>query len=537
MRKFLLPILLLTYYSCTDDILQDIDTITSENNEQAVADSLLNVTLDSLINLIITQQEYIDSLNNAQHIADSLSNLDIQSYIDSLIASQQISLDSLGEVSQNYLNSLISTIDSLGYVLNGYQNLSVSPSDMATIEYLVQYYNLDSEDVSWKPFVDNGNIIFKVTSLRAYLDTTTAQTFYEPICEMLELRDLVIGYLNETNPQQFTKLSGTIPQCLGNLINLQTLDLRNNILNGDIPIELGNLSKLVSLNLSGNKLTGSIIETITPTKLPLLETLYLYDNQLSGISETNCPYSTVIKLINNKFCDNACADVVGDWNWGYQNVEDCIFETVTDIDGNIYKTVNLGTETWMAENLKVTKYRDGTAIPMVMENASWAGSINSAYSDFNNDPSISATHGRLYNWHVVSDDDNIGLCMDGWHVPTMTEVNDLSSFMQSSPNGSSSYFSHLLKVSDTTYWKENEGTDKLNNNESQFSAMAMGTRNSNGDFIYGISGNNATVAEWWTYNPNNVSQAASFRISNANGYFQIDYPSYRYGFSVRCIKD
>jgi hypothetical protein len=89
------------------------------------------------------------------------------------------------------------------------------------------------------------------------------------------------------------------------------------------------------------------------------------------------------------------------------------YGTMTDIDGNTYKTVTIGTQTWMAENLKVTKYNDGTAIPNVTDETAWSSLTTGAYCNYNNDPSKVATYGRLYNWHAV----NTGkLCPTGWHV-------------------------------------------------------------------------------------------------------------------------
>jgi uncharacterized protein (TIGR02145 family) len=76
-------------------------------------------------------------------------------------------------------------------------------------------------------------------------------------------------------------------------------------------------------------------------------------------------------------------------------------QTVTDIDGNIYNTVTIGTQVWMKENLKTTKYNDGTAMPNVTDNSAWAALTTGAYCDYNNTPSNSTTYGRLYNWYAV----------------------------------------------------------------------------------------------------------------------------------------
>ena len=111
--------------------------------------------------------------------------------------------------------------------------------------------------------------------------------------------------------------------------------------------------------------------------------------------------------------------------------------TVTDADGNIYNTTTIGTQVWMKENLKTTKYNDGTAIPNITDNNAWAASTTGAYCDYSNTPVDSNTYGRLYNWYTVDNNaatkvvSNGGknVCPTGWHVPSdrrMDNINRLS---------------------------------------------------------------------------------------------------------------
>ncbi len=95
------------------------------------------------------------------------------------------------------------------------------------------------------------------------------------------------------------------------------------------------------------------------------------------------------------------------------------FGTVTDIDGNVYETVQIGEQLWMAENLKTTHYNDGSEIPNITNNGEWSGLSTGAYSDYMNNPTNSETYGRLYNWYTV--DDDRGVCPTGWHVPSDEE--------------------------------------------------------------------------------------------------------------------
>ncbi|MCF7815049.1 MAG: fibrobacter succinogenes major paralogous domain-containing protein, partial [Candidatus Cloacimonetes bacterium] len=101
--------------------------------------------------------------------------------------------------------------------------------------------------------------------------------------------------------------------------------------------------------------------------------------------------------------------------------------TVTDIDGNVYQTLVLGDQEWMAENLKVTHYRNGDPIPNVTTNSTWAGLSTNAYCYYDNDPANGDTYGALYNWYAV--DDARGLAPEGWHVPTDAEIMELEMYL------------------------------------------------------------------------------------------------------------
>ena len=102
-----------------------------------------------------------------------------------------------------------------------------------------------------------------------------------------------------------------------------------------------------------------------------------------------------------------------------ENIPKIDYGTLIDIDGNSYKTVKIGTQEWIAENLRTTQYNDATAIPLVTNNTEWSELITSAYCWYNNDAtSLKATYGALYNWHAVNTNK---LCPTGWHVPTEVE--------------------------------------------------------------------------------------------------------------------
>jgi len=98
---------------------------------------------------------------------------------------------------------------------------------------------------------------------------------------------------------------------------------------------------------------------------------------------------------------------------------DLNYGSVTDIDGNTYSTIKIGTQEWMAENLRTTRYHNGIAIPNVTDNNAWARLNSGTWCNYENKPAYDASYGKLYNWHAVAD--KHGLCPQGWHVLTDAE--------------------------------------------------------------------------------------------------------------------
>ena len=191
----------------------------------------------------------------------------------------------------------------------------------------------------------------------------------------------------------------------------------------------------------------------------------------------------------------------------------------SDFDNNNYATVQIGTQTWMAENLKTTHYKNGTAIPNVTDNAAWAALATGAYCDYNNTPANSTTYGSLYNWFTV----NTGnLCPTGWHLPINAEWETLTTFM-----GGESIAGGKLKA--TTLWNSpNTGAT----NETGFTALPGGGRYTNGSY-YDVG----NYGSWWN-SPENGSAYAWFMnmgYSSSNALSSSFYKTV--GYSVRCIKN
>lgn len=202
---------------------------------------------------------------------------------------------------------------------------------------------------------------------------------------------------------------------------------------------------------------------------------------------------------------------------------DLTYGTMTDIDGNVYKTIVVGTQTWMAENLKVTKYRTGEDIPVITDDMEWDSLTSGAYCNPNFFSGSATGYGLLYNWYSVNDSRNIA--PSGWHVPTHSEWIILSEYL-----GGKNIAGGKLKESGTVHWKSpnNDAT-----NETGFTALPSGCRNSDGYFS-----EMGTYAYFWTSTEANAS-LAWFRYLNY--YYPKVQESYSYGkscgFSVRCIKD
>ncbi|MBP7102081.1 MAG: fibrobacter succinogenes major paralogous domain-containing protein [Bacteroidales bacterium] len=200
---------------------------------------------------------------------------------------------------------------------------------------------------------------------------------------------------------------------------------------------------------------------------------------------------------------------------------DITYGTVTDIDGNTYKTVKIGTQTWMAENLKVTKYNNGIIIPNVTDGNRWYGLTSGAYCNYNNSPSNVATYGRLYNWYAVKSGK---LCPTGWHVATDAEWMTLINYL-----GGEEVAGNKLKETDTIHWHSpNTGAT----NESGFTALPGGCRDMDGTFkLIGLSG------WWWSATQFADLGAISHYISYYYGSVEFNYDYQQYGYSVRCVKN
>jgi uncharacterized protein (TIGR02145 family) len=195
---------------------------------------------------------------------------------------------------------------------------------------------------------------------------------------------------------------------------------------------------------------------------------------------------------------------------------------LSDIEGNIYKTVKIGNQVWMAENLKTASFNDGTDIPLITDAALWGNLTTPGYCWYNNDAvSFKDTYGALYNGYTVITGK---LCPAGWHVPEKEEWQILSEFLGDSLKGGGN-----LKEAGTAHWlSPNKGAD----NSSGFTAVGAGLRYFEGTFasvlsftcLWSATGI-ANDDEWYT----------GLYFNDAA--FITDHRNKKDGFSVRCLKD
>ena len=212
-------------------------------------------------------------------------------------------------------------------------------------------------------------------------------------------------------------------------------------------------------------------------------------------------------------------------SYGDEAVLKTFTATVTDIDGNVYYTVTIGTQVWMAGNLKTIKYNDGTEIPQVTDNAAWAALLTPGYCWFNNDAANNkATYGALYNYYVVDPASNGGknVCPAGWHVPTNAEWTTLTTYLNGEAGAGGK-----IKETGTAHWQTpNTGAT----NETGFTALPAGGRG----YDFNLSG---TGTNFWTSTEYEAHTGWERFLSFSNSNVHTEYYGKTNGISIRCLKN
>jgi uncharacterized protein (TIGR02145 family) len=210
------------------------------------------------------------------------------------------------------------------------------------------------------------------------------------------------------------------------------------------------------------------------------------------------------------------------------------YETVTDIDNNLYQTVKIGKYEWMAENLRTTTFSNGEKIPLCIENDKWSALGSCAYCWYNNEEKNIKIYGALYNWYSVSSGT---LCPVGWRVPSDEDWKYLTGFVDTrikvgdtiwNKKGLKGYDSGKRLKALTGWNKDGNGTDNFG-----FSALPGGERSSK-DGLFHLRGYNGY---WWSSTGEGIADAWYRSIIYSLDDISRDVHGKKCGFSVRCIRD
>lgn len=201
---------------------------------------------------------------------------------------------------------------------------------------------------------------------------------------------------------------------------------------------------------------------------------------------------------------------------------------VTDVDGNSYDTLKIGKQTWMVQNLRTTRFNDGTPIPIIADNTLWAGLITAAYCELENNISWVSSYGRLYNFYAAVDDKNI--CPNGWHIPSDLEWETLEAYV-----GGSDIAGGKLK-SRNDWFAPNFGVES----RTGFSALPGGFRDIDGKYkrVFYVNGEvMGNFGWWWTATESSgINSWARSMYSDLYGVVRRTKDK-KSGLCIRCLKN
>jgi uncharacterized protein (TIGR02145 family) len=245
----------------------------------------------------------------------------------------------------------------------------------------------------------------------------------------------------------------------------------------------------------------------------------------NGIVETH----SISDIVNVNFVSanqHSCgADSIHNSNLSYGSM--------TDQEGNIYKTIVIGSQEWMAENLKTSTYRNGDPIATNLTDVEWGNTINTqlgAWAYLNNDSLYECPYGRLYNFFAVADPRHI--CPAGWHEPTDAEWSELINYLDPNADGGNNYnlAATKLKCAGAQYWSSPNSSAT---NESGFSGLAIGNRNQYGQFF----ATDGEYAYWWTSSEfDSTTSWVRFLNYNLNNAIR-NVGAKQAGNPLRCLRD
>jgi uncharacterized protein (TIGR02145 family) len=201
--------------------------------------------------------------------------------------------------------------------------------------------------------------------------------------------------------------------------------------------------------------------------------------------------------------------------------------SMTDQEGNAYKTIIIGTQEWMAENLRTSIYRNGVPITTGLSDSEWQSAMSGSWSYCNNDPILNCPYGKLYNWYAIVDNRN--LCPTGWHAPTIQDWGTLLNYIDPTANGGSNQNNiagSLMKS--PAFWSPGS------TNSSGMSIIPSGGRNNLGDGTYTGFGSNCNL---WSTTIANANEAWLINLNPYYNYAASTTLGKNGGYTVRCVKD
>ncbi len=239
--------------------------------------------------------------------------------------------------------------------------------------------------------------------------------------------------------------------------------------------------------------------------------------------------SSYVLIPGISLANNGGSASISEHSCGTANVHNSnlLYGSVTDHEGNVYKTIVIGSQEWMAENLNLSSYADGTPLPEVTDPLEWAELTTGAWCYYNNDANYACPYGKLYNWYACVDTRQ--LCPVGWHVPTDDDWLALTNYLDGVEfAGGKMKTTGTVEASTGFFLSPNADAS----NSSGFSAIPGGGRYSAGTFdLIGAQ------ACWW-------SSTAGSETNSWDRYLHYNFGSaFRgsgvkyFGFSVRCLKD
>jgi len=225
--------------------------------------------------------------------------------------------------------------------------------------------------------------------------------------------------------------------------------------------------------------------------------------------------------------------------------------SITDIDGNTYKTIVAGSQEWMAENLKVTRYRNGDAIPTGLSQSEWDNTTNGAYAIYDNNESMGEAYGLLYNWYAATS--SKGLCPEGWHVPSDDEWTQFFDYLiASNSQATEENLGIMLKscrkvnsllggnCSTSVHPRWDSGGTHDGTDDFGFSGLPGGVL-----FIDGLYDALGHAAVWWTtsevdYGDGNMSEDEVAWFLELGMHYEFVFRNWEWkatGCSIRCVRN